>query len=73
MADYLLDTNHVSAFLDGEESVISRVELARASWDRFRISMTVLGELYFAAYASQRREVNLARLLGVLGEVIVGV
>ncbi len=71
MADYLLDTNHVSAFLDGEESVISRVESARASRDRFGISMTILGELYFAAYASQRREVNLARLLGVLDEVIV--
>lgn len=71
MAEYLLDTNHVSKFLDGEESVTHRVELARTSGDRFGISMTILGELYFAAYASQRREVNLARLLGVLDEVIV--
>ncbi len=71
MTDYLLDTNHVSRFLAGDSHLKARVEASRNQEDRFGISMTVLGELFYAAYASQRREENLKRLETFLGSVLV--
>jgi len=62
MASYLLDTNHASRLMAQEEPLASRVREAAPGEDRFGISVTVLGELYFAVYASQRREQNLSRL-----------
>ena len=59
MADYLLDTNHASRILDGSEPVTTRIEAVAKAGHRFGISVTVLGELYFAAHASQRRVQNL--------------
>ena len=53
MSDYLLDTNHASAILDGDEPITSRVASSQKTGDRFGISMTVLGELYYEAYASR--------------------
>jgi tRNA(fMet)-specific endonuclease VapC len=58
MADYLLDTNHVTHLLGGSETLLRRI--AEMMPDAvFGISMTVLGELYYAAHASQRRDDNL--------------
>jgi tRNA(fMet)-specific endonuclease VapC len=71
MADYLLDTNHASRFLDGIEPLRSRIEAAGQAGHRFGISVTVLGELYFAVYASQRREENLQALHDFLGDVVL--
>jgi len=63
MAGYLLDTNHASKFLNGEESLRGRIESARQTGDHVGISVTVLGELYYAAYASKHRGENVIRLL----------
>ena len=58
MADYLLDTNHATHLLGGSEILLRRVaEMPPEA--AFGISMTVLGELFYAAYASQRRDDNL--------------
>ena len=54
MPDYLLDTNHIIHLLNGLESLRQRIQVAEDT-QRFSISMTVLGELYYAVYASQRR------------------
>ncbi|MEA3341312.1 MAG: PIN domain-containing protein [Chloroflexota bacterium] len=43
----------------------------RAQEDTFGVSMTVLGELYYAVYASQRKQENLARLKAFLDSVIL--
>lgn len=46
----------------GEEPLVGRVRQAEGSGDRFALSITVLGELYYAVYASQRRRENSRRL-----------
>ena len=71
MSDYLLDANHASAILAGDEPITGRVAAAQKTGDRFGVSMTVLGELYYAAYASQRRDANLIRLADFRAQVIV--
>lgn len=69
MADYLLDTNHASKFLDGAEPLTSRVKALQQKGFRFGISVTVLGELYYAVYASKWREANRARLMAFLEDI----
>ncbi len=71
MADYLLDTNHASKLMAQGEPITSRVREAQAAGDRLGISSTVLGELYFAVYASQRRQENLRRVHGLLSALIL--
>ena len=71
MANYLLDTNHASRLMAQVEPIASRVRQAVAGGDQFGISVTVLGELYFAAYASQRREQNLIRLQALSSALII--
>ena len=71
MADYLLDTNHASKLMALEEPLTSRVRDAQAQGHRLGLSTTVLGELYFAVYASQRRQENLRRLQGLLEALIL--
>ncbi|MBI4616887.1 MAG: PIN domain-containing protein [Planctomycetes bacterium] len=66
MTGYLLDTNHASRFLSGDPRLTDRIRAARAGEHSFGISMTVLGELYYAAYASQRRDENLGNLAAFL-------
>lgn len=53
--DLLLDTNTVSAALKHEPAVVDRI--ARANG--IAIPSTVLGELFFGAFQSARREDNL--------------
>lgn len=71
MTDYLVDTNHVSKILEGEKKLKDRLQKTRGTGDTFGISMTVLGELYYAVYASQRKQKNLARLKAFLNSVIL--
>jgi len=71
MTDYLVDTNHASKILEGEKRLKTRLEKARGTGDTFGISVTVLGELYYAAYASQRKKENLAPLRVFLNSVIL--
>jgi len=62
MPAYLMDTNHASRLMDGAEPILSRVRSGIARNDTFFLSMTVVGELYYAIYASQRMDNNLMRL-----------
>ena len=52
---YLLDTNAVIAFLNGEEAIQTFIENA----DEIFVPSIVLGELYFGAQSSGRIEANL--------------
>ncbi|MBO9368790.1 MAG: type II toxin-antitoxin system VapC family toxin [Chloroflexi bacterium] len=71
MTDYLLDTNHASRFLAGAEPITGRIKALASGEHRFGIAITVLGELYFAAYASQRRAANLQAIRAFLADVIL--
>lgn len=61
--NYLLDTNHAIAWLNGDTRITSRLSSAVKSGDRFSVSSTVLGELYFGAYASQHILANAQSVL----------
>ena len=69
--DYLLDTNHASKILEGNKSLSLKVHALRNSGSRFGISMSILGELFFAVYASKRNEKNLRQLKLFLEDVIL--
>jgi tRNA(fMet)-specific endonuclease VapC len=71
VADYLLDTNHASKLMAGDDPVASRVRQALDGGDRFGLTTTVLGELYYAVYASQQQERNLDRLLAMIAVVLI--
>jgi tRNA(fMet)-specific endonuclease VapC len=71
MTSYLLDTNHAVKVMAGEEPVSSQLAGQSQEGDWFYISMTVLAELFFAAYASSRREHNLSRINYLLERVIL--
>ena len=66
MIKYLLDTNHASRLMGNDARIVARVRQARQTGDEFGISITILGELYYAVYASQRRMENLQRLTRLL-------
>jgi tRNA(fMet)-specific endonuclease VapC len=59
---YLLDSNHAIAWLNGDAVLHSRLAAAGAAGDRFALSTTILGELYFGAFSSQRVAENVAKL-----------
>jgi tRNA(fMet)-specific endonuclease VapC len=63
---YLLDTNHASRLMGNDDRIVGKVRQARQTGDEFGVSMTILGELYFAVYASQRQIQNLQRLSRLL-------
>jgi len=69
--NYLLDTNHASKLLEGNKPLFSKVRALKNSGSRFGISMSILGELFFAVYASKRREKNLQQLKLFLEDVIL--
>ncbi len=62
MPAYLTDTNHASRLMDGAEPILSRVRRSIARGDTISLSITVVGELYYAVHASQRVDNNLMRL-----------
>ena len=55
---FLLDTNIIIALLDGEESVLSNIDLAPEVF----IPAVALGELFFGAAKSGRPAENTARV-----------
>jgi tRNA(fMet)-specific endonuclease VapC len=69
MSAYLLDTNHAARAMAGEEPLATRLAERTQIGDEFYISITVLGELYFAAYTSRRRDHNLERIAYLLARV----
>lgn len=71
MTNYLLDTNHASWLMAQQGPIVARLRQAQATGDRFGISVTVLGELYYAVYASQRSAENLRRLQSLAGALLL--
>ena len=65
---YLLDTNAVIAFQRNETAVIDLLSAA----EEVLVPLTVVGELYFGAYKSTKREENLAAVNAfVTGRVVL--
>ena len=48
-----------------------RVNALKNSGSKFSISTSILGELFFAVYASKRKEENLSQLKGFLEDIIL--
>jgi tRNA(fMet)-specific endonuclease VapC len=71
MTDYLLDTNHVSNLMGNDPRIVQKLRQFAETSDTFGISMTVLGELYYAVYASQHRQQNLHRLRQLLKTLLI--
>jgi len=71
VTNYLLDTNHASWLMAQQDPFVARLPQAQAAGDRFGISVTVLGELYYAVYASQRRAENLRRLQSLVEALLL--
>ncbi|MGR3309559.1 MAG: type II toxin-antitoxin system VapC family toxin [Candidatus Brocadiales bacterium] len=69
--DYLLDTNHASKILEGNKTLSLRISALKNSDSKFSISVSILGELFFAVYASKRREENLLQLKGFVEDIIL--
>lgn len=69
--DYLLDTNHASRLLEGNNSISTKINTLKNSGSGFGISISILGELFFAVYASRRKDENLHQLKDFLDDVII--
>ena len=62
MTRYLLDTNHLSAYLDRHAALEARVDACLLAGDRFGITLPVLCEYRAGIAAGSRYQRNLARL-----------
>ncbi len=71
MTSYLIDTNHASVFMAKAEESRQMIATRAHQGDTFAISVTVLGELYFAAFASRRIQQNLANIAHLLAYIPV--
>ncbi len=66
MNRYLVDTNHLSAYLDRQPEITQRIDAALRGGDRFGICLPVLCEYRAGIRLSQRYRQNLARLQAAL-------
>lgn len=69
MTAYLLDTNHAAQVMAGPDALRELLMNRGQPDDRFFISVTVLSELYFAAYASQHQVRNLQSVNRLLDHI----
>jgi predicted nucleic acid-binding protein len=69
MNRYLLDTNHLSAYLDREQTLEQRLDVALRAGDRFGICLPVLCEYRAGIRLSKRYRQNLARLQAALSTI----
>lgn len=69
MTAYLLDTNHAVQVMGGPDALRELLVRHGQPEDRFFISITVLSELYFAAYASRRQAQNLQSINRLLDRI----
>jgi len=64
---YLLDTNAVIAFLRNDEKIVEKIKEKAEIY----MPVTVVGELYFGAFKSRKREENLKKIAKLLEDMIV--
>lgn len=69
MTRYLLDTNHLSAYMDGRAGVTERVDAGIIRGNRFGICLPVLCEYRAGIRISKYRQRNMARLESALSFV----
>jgi tRNA(fMet)-specific endonuclease VapC len=69
--NYLFDTNHAIAYLNGDHRLTPYLRAAQRAGSLFSISTTVLGELYYGAYVSQRAADNLIKLATFASHLVV--
>jgi len=69
MTAYLLDTNHAAQVMAGPDALRELLVRRGQPDDHFFISITVLSELYFAAYASQHQVQNLQSVNRLLDHI----
>jgi tRNA(fMet)-specific endonuclease VapC len=63
---YLLDTNHLSGYLDRKPSIENRIDAALRAGDRFGICLPVLCEYRAGILLGKRHRQNLIRLQSAL-------
>lgn len=68
---YHFDTNHAIAHLNGDPRLLSHLNAAQSTAVAFAINTTVLGELYYGAYASRRSTDNVTRLAAFVGRLVL--
>ena len=66
MNRYLLDTNHLSAYLDRRPALLQRIDAALRAGDRFGICLPVLCEYRAGIRLGRRYRSNLSRLQAAL-------
>lgn len=64
MVEYLLDTNHASAAVQGQVPLVRRITRSRGC--RFGVSMPTVGELWYMVFNSRRVQDNSDKLRHVL-------
>ena len=69
MNRYLLDTNHLSAFLDRRPALEQRIDAGLRAGDRFGVCLPVLCEYRAGIRLSRRFQQNLTRLQAALAVV----
>ena len=67
MNRFLLDTNHLSAYLDRQPQIERRIDNSLHAGDRFGICLPVLCEYRAGIRISRRFQKNLVRLQAALG------
>ncbi len=71
MSAYLLDTNHASAFMAEVQPLTERITRLAKSGVRFYLCMTVVGELYFAVYASVLKRQNMRNVRQLIEKIAI--
>jgi len=71
MPAYLIDTNHTCAMMNNVQPVAERIIQQAQRGERFYLCMTVVGELYFAVYASTYRASNTVHLERLLERIAI--
>jgi predicted nucleic acid-binding protein len=66
---YLLDTNHLSAYLDRQPALEQKIDRGLRAGERFGICLPVLCEYRAGIRLSRRYRQNLARLQFALGRI----
>jgi tRNA(fMet)-specific endonuclease VapC len=60
--DYLLNSNHAVALLNGDSRIVTKLTRHIGTGDRIAITSITVGELYFGAYNSRKTSENLRRI-----------
>lgn len=69
MPGFLIDTNHAGRLMANDPGIVDRLRLSEEAGNEFAVSITVVGELFYAVYASRRQAANRRNLIRLLDAV----